>query len=198
MVSRNTFDIMIIVPIINQMFEIKQFRKLIPFAKISNTFTMSEYNGDYPPYTFPIGVGKENIGIMINNFKHKKQTLLKKPYALVYIAQGIGHDNYCFYSYLEMICKKYSKKHTTFQVVVPGWIGEDLMYYPPFNQKVKKIVKPYYSKVILQTKDDPNIILVDSPVEHKDTIRSTTRSRVRSRRTRSRARSRRRARTHRS
>ena len=65
---------------------------------------MSEYNGDYPPYTFPIGVGKENIGIMINDFKHKKQTLLNKPYALVYIAQGIGHDNYCFYSYLDNPC----------------------------------------------------------------------------------------------
>ena len=187
-----TFDIMIVVPIINQMFEIKQFRKLIPYAKISNTFTMSEYNGDFPPYTFPIGVGKENIGIMINNFKHKKQTLLKKPYALVYIAQGIGHDNYCFYSYLEMICKKYSKKHNTFQVVVPGWIGEDLMYYPPFIQKVKKILKPYYNTVILQAKDEPDIILFDSPVEHKDTTRSRTRSRVRARSRTRRVRSRRR------
>ena len=37
--KRIKFDIMIVVPIINQTFEIKKFQKLIPYANISNTFT---------------------------------------------------------------------------------------------------------------------------------------------------------------
>ena len=47
-----TFDIMIIIPIINKTFEINVFKKMIPYANIFNTFTVSEYNGEYPPYTF--------------------------------------------------------------------------------------------------------------------------------------------------
>ena len=107
--SNIKFDIMIVVPVINKTFEIKKFKKLIPSANVFNTFTMSEYNGEFPPNTFPIGVGKGQLGMMINDFKYKQQTLMKKPYALVYIAEGIGHANYCFYAYLEMVCKKYKK-----------------------------------------------------------------------------------------
>ena len=47
---------------------------------------MSEYNGEFPPYTLPIGVGGDNLGILFNDFKAKQQTLIKKPYALVYLS----------------------------------------------------------------------------------------------------------------
>ena len=79
------FDIMIVIPIINKTFDINSFKKLIPYANVFNTFSVSEYNGEYPPYTFPIGVGKDNLGLMFTNIKIKKQNLIKKPYALVYI-----------------------------------------------------------------------------------------------------------------
>ena len=83
--NRTKFDLMIVVPIINKTFDIKHFQKCIPYANVFNTFTMSEYNGEFPPYTFPIGVGQDNLGILLNDFKTKEQHLIKKPYALVYI-----------------------------------------------------------------------------------------------------------------
>ena len=51
------FDIMVAIPIINKSFEINKFKKLIPYSNVFNTFAVSEYNGEFPPYTFPIGVG---------------------------------------------------------------------------------------------------------------------------------------------
>ena len=101
--KRIKFDVMIIVPIINRIFDIKEFKKLIPYANVSNTFSMSEYNGEYGPYTFPTGVGKENLGILFNKFPIKQQTLIKKPFAMIYIQPqpqwGI-HSKYCFLSYI--------------------------------------------------------------------------------------------------
>ena len=101
------FDVMIVVPIINKSFDIKKFQKCIPYANIFNTFTMSEYNGEFPPYTFPIGVGEDNLGILLNDFKTKEQTLIKKPYALVYIQPSPewgSHARYCFFSYFWCAC----------------------------------------------------------------------------------------------
>ena len=58
-----------------------------------------------------------------------QQNLIKKPYALVYIQPspewGV-HSRTCFVSYLEMICKKYSKKHTNFDIIIPEWIINDI------------------------------------------------------------------------
>ena len=58
--KKPVFDMMIIIPIINKTFQIKQFQKLIPYANVFNSFPMHEYNGLFYPYTFPIGVGKDN------------------------------------------------------------------------------------------------------------------------------------------
>jgi len=166
--SNIKFDIMIVVPVINKTFEIKKFKKLIPSANVFNTFTMSEYNGEFPPNTFPIGVGKGQLGMMINDFKYKQQTLMKKPYALVYIAEGIGHANYCFYAYLEMVCKKY-KKYKKFEIVIPAWISEDLMYYPVFIRKVKSIVSPHYKNIMLVTKENEDVPIV-LDVKHTSSV----------------------------
>ena len=43
-------------------------------------------NGLYGPYTFPIGVGENQLGLFLTKHKIKPHTLLQKPYALVYIA----------------------------------------------------------------------------------------------------------------
>ena len=144
------FDIMIIIPIINKTFEINTFKKLIPYANIFNTFTVSEYNGEYPPYTFPIGVGEGNLGLLMNNFKYKQQTLIKKPYALVYIQPSPNwgvHSKSCFLSYIEMICKLYHKKHSKFQVVIPQWIDEEVFENGNFRRNIIKIIKNYYDSI---------------------------------------------------
>mgnify|MGYP001262831895 CR=1 FL=1 len=141
------FDIMIVIPIINYVFNIKKFQKLISYANVLNTFSVSEYNGEFPPYTFPIGVGKGQLGLLFNNFRFKQQNLMKKPYALVYIQPSPSwgvHSKYCFLSYLEMICKNYHKKHRNFQIVIPNWIYETLDENYNFMLQVKKIIRKYY------------------------------------------------------
>jgi hypothetical protein len=155
-----SFDIMISIPIIDVQFDINKFKKFIPYANLFNTYTVSEYNGVAPPYTFPIGVGKGQIGIFLTKPTMKSHNLIKKPYGLVYIADrsnpaGI-HCRLCFISYMEMIGKKYSKQYPVFQVVVPPWIVKLLVDSTDFKYKFKKKISTYY----------PNVWIVNS--EGKD------------------------------
>ena len=155
------FDIMIVIPIINYVFNIKKFKKLIPYANVFNTFSVSEYNGEFPPYTFPIGVGKCQLGLLFNRFPIKQQNLIKGPYALVYIqpspAWGV-HSKYCFLSYLEMICKNY-QKYTRFQIVIPKWIFETLDENYNFMLETKKIIKKFYGIFSIVSPDKEKYIL---------------------------------------
>jgi len=154
------FDILIFVPVINYEFDISRVKKCFPYANKYNTFSVSEYNGDFPPYTFPIGVGKSYWGddylglFLTDNLKIPKQTLIKKPYALAYTA---GHDtaanthtDTCILSFIEMICKKYHKKHSRFQLVIPPWMKDELidmgfLYGGGLKNRLNEIVKKYYS-----------------------------------------------------
>jgi len=158
------FDILLIIPIINRSFDLNNFKKLIPYANNWNTYVMSEYNDiDNEPYDLPIGIGNNNLGLFFDyNFKFKKQRLIKNPYALVYIQPspewGV-HSRYCFLSYLEMICKKYSKKYKVFEIIIPPWIEEDLVYNYPFKKKSKDIISDYFSLCTLKLKEGENILL---------------------------------------
>lgn len=161
LVGKHKFDLMIVLPIINYVFNYNKFRKLIPYSNYFNTFTMSEYNGEFPPYTYPIGVGKNNLGILFNDFKIKQQNLIKKPYALVYIQPSPAwgpHSRYCFLSYLEMICKKYYKKHNKFQLIIPSWIEEDLNISNVFYNKILAIIKKFYTKLTIKYPEEEKIL----------------------------------------
>ena len=150
--KKPVFDMMIIIPIINKKFQIRRFQKLIPYANVFNSFPMSEYNGLFYPYTFPIGVGEGNLGIFLTNPKLKKHSYVKGPYALVYIQpspQWGVHSKFCFLAYMEMISKKYSPKHKNFSLVIPQWIEEELFFNPQFKSKFKKNVQKYYPKVFI-------------------------------------------------
>mgnify|MGYP001169596202 FL=1 len=151
------FDIMICIPIINFVFNINLFKKFIPYADHFNTFTMSEYNGLYPPYTFPIGVGEGQLGLFLIKPDIKFHNLIKKPYAFVYIQPSpiIGsHGKTCFLCYIEMISKKYSQQHDFFQVVIPPWIIEELQNDGNFKHRLKKAITTYYPNVWLKHQED--------------------------------------------
>lgn len=155
------FDIMIVIPIINYVFNIKKFKKLIPYANVFNTFSVSEYNGEFPPYTFPIGVGKGQLGLLFNKFSYKQQNLIKKPYSLVYIQPSPSwgvHSKYCFLSYLEMICKNY-QKHKDFQMIIPKWIFETLDENNDFMLNTKEIIKKYYRYFSIISPDKEKYVL---------------------------------------
>ena len=167
------FDIMVVIPIINKSFQINRFKKLVPYANVFNTFCVSEYNGEYPPYTFPIGIGYDNLGILFNKFKQDEQKLIDSPYALVYIQPspewGI-HSKYCFLSYLEMICKKYRNKHSNFQIVIPEWIMYDILDDNNFKNKVLK-VSSQYDNILIQS-EDKHIIKGDDKVNSRLVFRA--------------------------
>jgi len=150
------FDIMICIPIINYQFNINNFKKFIPYANLFNTFTMSEYNGYIPPYTFPIGVGKGQLGLFLTDKKVKKHNLVDGPYALVYIQPspewGV-HSKTCFLKFMEMISKKYYKVYPFFQVVVQQWLIDDLNDSPQFKTKFKQALDPYYTNVLIHSGD---------------------------------------------
>lgn len=155
------FDLFLVIPIINRRFDLNDFKKLFPYANNWNTYTMSEYNDkDNGPYDFPIGVGENYLGLFLNNFKYKKQHLIKNPYALIYIQPspewGV-HSKYCFLSFLEMICKKYSKKHKLFEIVIPSWIEEELVYDNIFKNKTKNIIMKYFKSSYLKLKNEENL-----------------------------------------
>ena len=159
------FDIIIIIPIINKSFQINTFKKLIPYANVFNTFTISEYNGEFPPYTFPIGVGKGQLGLFFHDFKRKKQNLIKGPYALVYIQPspewGV-HSRSCFKSYLEMICKLYSKKNRKLQMILPEWIINDINESNHFYYQIKNIISRYYDNWDIIYQDKTSCSLLNS------------------------------------
>ena len=174
---KTKFDLILVVPIINEPFNLNKFKKLIPYANRWNTFSMSEYNDiDNKPFDFPIGIGKNNIGLFFDSVKYKKQILIKNPYSLVYIADNNSghfiHSKYCFLSYLEMICKIYSKIHKIFEIVIPNWIGEEYIYNNPFKNKSLKIMSKYFSTSILKIKEKEDIILFNQNNHSKLIIRS--------------------------
>ena len=156
------FDIMICIPIINYQFNINQFRKFIPYANLFNTFTMSEYNGYIPPYTFPIGVGPGQLGLFLTEQKVKKHNLVDGPYALVYIQPspewGV-HSRSCFLKFMGMISKKYSTRHPLFQVVIQQWLIDDLRDSPSFKAQFKKVLEPYYTNVYVHSADGEDIFI---------------------------------------
>ena len=53
-----------------------------------------EYNGEYPPYAFPTGIGEGQLGLMLTNMKIKKHNLITGPYALAYTAVIILQNVY--------------------------------------------------------------------------------------------------------
>lgn len=154
------FDMLIFIPVVNYELDVKEVQKCFPYANRFNTFSVSEYNGDFPPYTFPIGVGKsywkeDYLGLFLtDNLKIPKQNIIKGKYALAYTA---GHDtaanthtNTCILSFIEMICKKYHKKNNIFQLVIPPWFKDELiemgfMSGSSLKTRFNKIVKKYYS-----------------------------------------------------
>lgn len=158
------FDIIIVVPLIDMVFSVKQLQKLIPYANNYNSFAVSEYNGGYPPYAFPTGIGKGQLGLMITNMKIKKHNLIEGPYALAYTAgHNTGcstHTNLCILSFIELICKKY-KNTKKLQLIIPPWFCSDneedersLLTSPQLKTKCANIIKKYFGSSYLVLKGE--------------------------------------------
>jgi len=176
------FDIMIIVPMVNEEFKYKSFKKLWSQATNFNCFSVSEYNGEYGPYAFPTGVGEDQLGLMLTSMKIKKHNFIKRPYALAYTAghdrgQGVlTHTNTCIMSFIEMICKKYNR-HKRFQLIIPPWFcSQDeemeisLLTSLGLKTRYNNIVKKYFNSSYLILKDGKTIKLFEDGINNNKTF----------------------------
>ena len=174
-------DILIVVPMVNEEFSINKLRKLVPYASIYNSFAVSEYNGEYGPYAFPIGIGDDQLGLLLtDNIQLKKPNYIQSPYVLSYIAGGSSgncsiHSNSCMLSFIEMICKKYNK-YKKLQLIINPWFCSDdeneisLLSSPQLKSRFNRIVKKYFSHCKLVLKDNQEKILFTNEKSKKKNI----------------------------
>ena len=127
-------------------------KSLFPYSNRFNTFFMSEYNDNTKKgFDFDTGVGGDRFGMLITDSgKLKKLPTMTSKYVVVYIAEHISNVMGCFFHFIEMIAKKYSKNNQ-FDVVAPPWISKKLEKY---ETKLLDILFPYFSNIQIIFKDD--------------------------------------------
>ena len=159
-------DLIFVAPIqIDFDFDLKDVKKIIPYANEFNTFSFSEYNDSLRKnFTFHTGVGQDRAGILLTKPPKTtgKPAGLKNPYAVVYVAGTLGGVDKCMLSFVEMIAKKYYKKHRKLDVVVPPWfVNEDL------DKSIQKRITKFYPNVYIVQKDKPSIIISEGHPQDK-------------------------------
>lgn len=137
--------------------DIKDVKKIIPYANIWNTFSFSEYNDSIDKnFTFNTGVGKDRDGVLLtkpSNTRGKPKGL-RNPYAVVYVAASLDGLTKCIMSFVEMVAKKYHKKHKKFDIVIPPWFVKEDM-----DRQIKLKVSKYYPNILIVQKDKNPIVI---------------------------------------
>ena len=164
------FDLIGVVPLLLSEgmygnFILSHLQKLIPHATYYNTFTVSEYNGESPPYTFPIGVGEGYLGLFLTDMEIPKHNLIQSPYLMTYTAgidySGVGtHAILCYLSFLEMVTKKYNH-YSKLQIIIPTWVSVAIEDNAQFKSKVKRIIEKNFNKILLITDGKEEIVLLN-------------------------------------
>jgi hypothetical protein len=148
-------DLILVAPMqIDFIPNLSDVKGLIPYANILNTFYFSEYNDELNKnFTFNTGVGKNRDGVLLTKYvkKSKKTTGLKNPYAVIYVAGTLERVDKCILSFLEMISKKYYKKHKKLDIVIPNWFVD----WNVDEQFLKTICK-YYPNIVQISKNKNN------------------------------------------
>ena len=136
---------------------LKDVKKIIPYANVWNTFSFSEYNDDINKnFTFNTGVGKDRDGVLLT-----KPTQLRgrpkglpNPYAVIYVAASLDGLIKCILSFVEMISKKYYKKHHKLDIVIPPWFADE-----DIDKQIKKKISRFYPNIIIKQKNKEPIII---------------------------------------
>jgi len=145
------YDLYFITPVqSNHDASMRDFNYLVPEATIFNTFFFSEYNHEFSEdeFDFPTGVGGNKVGILLTKPKPKTDIhkQFKNPYVFAYISD-IDDSEFCFSSFVQMICAKYYKKHKVLEIVCPSFLEE---HFDLFVNKIKK----YYPVIKCINKDE--------------------------------------------
>lgn len=153
------FDLIFVAPL-QADFDIKfgEIKKLLPYATREQTFYFSEYNDDMNKgHDFPIGIGKNRLGMFLTTTNENLTEKQKIPYTFVYISDNIDFAERCFISFLKMILEKYD--YPSFKFIIQEWIVKDILKN---KEKFIKICKKYYNKIVVMKKNKlPNVIYDD-------------------------------------
>jgi len=136
--------------------DLKDVKKMVPYATIWNTFYFSEYNDHLDKnFTFNTGVGRDRDGVLLTRPTTTKgrPAGLKNPYALIYVAESLRSVDTCIMSFVEMIAKKYHKKHHKLDVVVPPWFADE-----DLDNRLRKQVSKYYPNIIIVGKKETIVV----------------------------------------
>ena len=120
--------------------QISDVKSICKSANLFNTYFFSEYNHDeYTKFDFPTGVSKRRCGLLLTDPVISKKPVLSGKYAFCYISESPPLALKCFFSFLQLIVKKY-KEIDTLQIVVPKWIVDEILDNP---YQMKEINKKY-------------------------------------------------------
>lgn len=157
--KKTVFDIIFVAPLPSDFdIDYKDVKHIIPYSTRLNTFFFSEYNDSLSkPADFQTGIGEDRHGIFLTKIlKNTKLPQLKNRYAVVYIAESINNADGCFLSFMEMVCKKYNSHYKKFDIVVPGWIADNIDEY---RDRIVKNLGKYYGNIVSFLKDGPPVYL---------------------------------------
>jgi hypothetical protein len=159
------YDIIFELPSSTYKFSQSRIQKLIKSSRKDNTYSVSEYNGENYYYDVPLGVGGENLGLLLEDITNvKRHNLIKMPYALAYIVGPDKHyyqgDNIigesgstvgrkCIIGFIEMVCKKNYQLHDDFSILVPNWFVEKLLHDQNYKSAFFKYLTKYFPTIIL-------------------------------------------------
>jgi hypothetical protein len=149
-------DLILVAPIqIDFTSSIVDVKKIVPYANIWNTFSFSEYNDSINKnFTFNTGVGGDRDGILLTKPKkiRGKPKGLKNPYAVIYVAESLDGVEKCIISFVEMVAKKYHKKHHKLDIVAPPWFAKENI-----DRQLRSKVAKYYPNISIVQKDKPHV-----------------------------------------
>lgn len=120
--------------------QISDVKSICESANLFNTYFFSEYNhSDYTQFDFPTGVSKKRCGLLLTDPVISKKPVLSGKYAFCYISrpEHVPFALKCFFSFLQLIVKKY-KEIDTLQIVVPKWIVDELLDNPYQMTEINK------------------------------------------------------------
>lgn len=150
------YDLLFIAPL-QADFTILQsdIKAIIPYSNKWNTYFFSEYNDDkHKPFDFPTGVGGNRLGLLFTSLdkEPERRKDLVNPYAVVYVAESIPRVVFCYLSFFNMVVKKYVKEYKNLDIVVPGFIADQLIGMK--NNCKLDFIKKNYPNIIVKTKKE--------------------------------------------
>ena len=167
--NTNKFDLIFVAPLqADYDPSYRDIKTLIPYSNSTNTFFFSEYNDDNSKdIDFHTGIGRKKYGLLFtkmpssilnDNLFLESINLKKNEYAVCYIADSIVNMRQCYYSFFEMVSKKYilkklkrsntSNTSNTFTIVIPPSLISDIKE----SQSILKKLFKYVSTIVLVTK----------------------------------------------